>query len=47
MKYDDSFFKSPTQEYPQKAFVIPNLGNFVFSQDITIYQIWGCWFQMW
>ena len=27
--------------------MVPNLGIFVFSRDFAVWQIWGCWFQIW
>ena len=41
------FFKILAQNNPNKAFLLPNLVIFVFSQNFAIRQIWGCWFQIW
>ena len=35
------------QKYPNKAFLIPYLGNFVSSQNFAITLIRRCWFQIW
>ena len=35
------------QKYPNKAFLIPNLGIFILSQNFAVRQIRGCWFQIW
>ena len=41
-KYDNSFFKILAQKYQNKAFLVPNLGVFVFPQNFAIRQIQGC-----
>ena len=35
------------QKYSNKAFLVPNLGIFVTSQNFGIKLIWRCWFQIW
>ena len=34
------------QKYPNKIFLVPNLGIFAFPQYFAIRQIRGCWFQI-
>ena len=34
-------FEILAQKYPSKAFLIPNLGVFVFSQNFAIREVWG------
>ena len=41
------FFKILAQKYPNKAYLVPNLGIFVFSQNLELRQIQGCRFQIW
>ena len=40
------FFKILVQKFPNKTFLVPDLGFFVFSQNFAIRQIWGSWFQI-
>ena len=40
-------FKILAHKYSYKAFLIPKLVIFVFSQNFAVRQIWGCWFQIW
>ena len=35
------------QKYPNKAFLVPNLGIFIISWCFAIKQIRRCWFQIW
>ena len=41
------FFKILAQKYPNKAFLVPNIGNFAFPQNFGTWHISGCWFQLW
>ena len=41
------FFQIPVEKYPNKVFLIPNVGIFICLQNLAIPQIRGCWFQMW
>ena len=41
-KYDNSILKTLTQKYPDKAFLVPNLGIFIFSPILAFRQIRGC-----
>ena len=38
-KYDNSFFKILALKYPNKTFLVPNVGIFVFSQNFAIRHI--------
>ena len=38
-KYDNNFFKIIAQKYLNKAFLVPDLDIFVFSQNFAIRQI--------
>ena len=40
-------FSTSNLKYANKAFFIPNLGNFSFSQKFGIRQIPGFWFHIW
>ena len=46
LKHDNSFFKTVAQKYPNKPFLVANLGIFVFSQNLAIRKIWKCSFQI-
>ena len=46
-KYGNIYFQSLPQKYPNKAFLVANLGIFVFSEKFGIRQMLGCWFQIW
>ena len=35
-QYDNSFFKILALKYPNKAFLVPNVGIFVFSQNLEL-----------
>ena len=41
-KYDNSFFKILAQKYPNKVFLVPNLGIVVFSQKLAVTLIQRC-----
>ena len=47
LKYDNGFLKARAQTYLNKAFLVPDLGIFIFSRNFAFRQIWGCWFQTW
>ena len=34
--YDNSFFQVLDQKYPNKAFLVPNLGTFVFLRNFEL-----------
>ena len=34
------------QKYPDKTFLVPNLGIFIFLRKFAVRQIRGCWFQI-
>ena len=40
-KYGNNCFQILPQKYPNKPFLNPNLGSFVFSEKFGIGQIWG------
>ena len=40
-------FKFLAQTYPDKEFLVPNLGNLVFLRNCAVTQTRGCWFQIW
>ena len=41
-------FSNSSPKVPKnKAFLVSNLGIFIFSRDFPIKQIRGCWFQIW
>ena len=46
-KYDNRFFKTVAQKYPQEAFLVQNLGIFIISRNLATRQIQGCWFKIW
>ena len=46
-KYDNSYLKILARKYTNKAFLVPNLGIFIFWWNFVIRQIWRCWFQRW
>ena len=41
------FFQIAFEKYPNKTFLVPNLGIFIFLGNFAITQIPGCWFQIW
>ena len=41
------FFLILAQKYPNKAFLVSNLGIFIISQNFAMRQVRKCWFQMW
>ena len=43
-KYDNSFLKILAPKHPNKAFLVPDLGIFIFSRNFAIRQIRGRWF---
>ena len=48
LKYGNNYFQSLPEKYPNKAFLVANLGIFFFfSEKFRIRQIWGCCFQIW
>ena len=40
-------FQILAQKYRNKAFLVPNLGNFILPWNFGIRKIQGCWFQIW
>ena len=40
-KYDNSFLKILAPKHPNKAFLVPDLGIFIFSRNFAIRQIRG------
>ena len=46
LKSGNSFFKILAQNYPNKVFLVPNFGVFVFLQNFAIRQIRGSLFQI-
>ena len=46
-KYEFFFSKILAQKYLNKAFLVRNLGIFVFSQNFASRKIRGCWYQIW
>ena len=40
-------FKIVSQKYPNKTFSVPNLGNFAFSRNFAIMQIWWGSLHIW
>ena len=47
LNYDNSFLKFYLKITQKNAFLVPNLGIFVFSQNFSIRQNWRWWFQTW
>ena len=46
LKNGNNYFQSVHQKYPNKAFLVPNKGIFVFSEKFGIRQTWGSCFQI-
>ena len=46
-KYGNIYFQSLPQKYPNKAFLVANLGIFVFLEKFGIRQMLGCCFPIW
>ena len=40
-KYDKNFSKNLAQKHPNKAFLVPNLGIFLFSQNLQLDKFQG------
>ena len=43
--YDNSFFQVLDQKYPNKAFLVPNLGTFVFLRNFELDKFEGADFR--
>ena len=45
--YDNIFFQIPVQNTQIRLFWFQIQKLLLFSQNVAVKQIWGCWFQLW